>query len=262
MDIKGITAFLNTWQQLVGSAAGPFIAFILAIWYEARKDRKRSLARIEATLTQVFNEMQVAQEMLKSFALRLDALVQEVKDEANPTTFILSREAFPPLRDIVVTSDLAHLRLGGSYYLHNKLLWIDTGVKNANSAMQMSRISLGSVFEMNEAMVARKVPPPQQRADYAANLQAYTGTIRNLTDFLSKGLRLVAEAKLYNAKFNTVYQRTVGWWYEGVSFKYFKNRREITQYTEPLNVVDRINALLVTEVDIFFAEVENRKKNI
>jgi len=260
--IKVGLGLLDHWQTLVGSLLGPFLAFLVGKEYEVRNEKRKALRKVEASITRSLNESFRTRKMLKDFKERLLKLIKTIRNEPNENIYNLSIENFPPISTLTSDAELSGLNLSGSLYLHNKLLWIATGINNNNTLVQNLRPSYQKLYELNKPLIEQKVHPTKQRDIYASNLENYSQAIDNLMDFTYKGIEIMTQTKVYNLKLIKGGRRFVVWWYEGVSFKYFRNKIDFEKYSVPLNMVDRIDKVINKKVIELIAEAERREKAV
>src|SRR3989338_8894259 len=133
--------FINKWQTLVGSALGPFLAVIfssIVFWIksliESRNERKEFLRRIEIGITRSLDDTYKTRQKLQYFVSRLRTLITEIREETDARNFSLESINYPTIRDIYRDIGAPNFKVR-SYYLHNKLLWADAGIKETNETV-------------------------------------------------------------------------------------------------------------------------------
>jgi hypothetical protein len=247
------------WQTLVGALLGPFLAFLVGEAYQYNKASREAIRRVEASITQSLNDSLAIRKLLRAFKVRIQELIQEIRREQNENAYHFQEENFPPISELASDAGLSGLKLSRSLYLHNKLLWIATGIKNTNHWLQELKLGYRRLYEKNLMLREWGAAPVQQREAYANNLQNFLQAIDNIISFTEKGIKIMTQTKIYNQKLTGFTKRLVIWWHEGRSFKYFKDRSELKKYAVPLNITDRIDKILDKEVKDLIAEAERRE---
>lgn len=133
--------FINKWQTLIGSALGPFLAVILSaigFWIKSaigsKNERKEFLRRIEIGITRSLDDTFKTRIKLQYFVSRLRSLITEIKAVTDERHFSLESINYPTIRDIYRDIEAPNFKVK-SYYLHNKLLWADAGIKETNETV-------------------------------------------------------------------------------------------------------------------------------
>lgn len=254
------STLLFKWQTLLGAFLGPFFAFLVGKAYGSWEERKQALRRIEASITRSLNESFTTRKLLRAFRQRLVELIQELRSEQNPNVYNLSIENFPPISPLTSDAELSGLKLSKSLYLHNKLLWIATGINNTNFWVQELRPNYQRLYALNQTLVDRGVAPARVRTIYAGNLENFLKAVDNLTNFTQQGIQVMTQVKIYNQKLVGPLRGLVVWFYEGVSFRYFRNKEELREYSVPLNITSRVDILLEQEVNNLISEANRREQ--
>lgn len=272
MTIPDITTFIEKWQGLIGSALGPFLAVVLSaigFWIksaiETRKERKEFLRRIEISLARSLNDTFTAREQLKWFSGRIKNLIAESKSITGDKIFFLNRINFPTTREIYRDIDMPNFKIK-SYYLHNKLMWIDAGIKEMNETVANLKNDFEDLIRQNEVLVAvmRNNPnPPMQRDAYERNLESFAKAI---DDYVSKsikqGIEIMTQVKIYNEKLRKRYGYWFWWKIEGTRFKYFRTKAKQKEFARNLDSLERIDGIIKGEVDLLIKKAEERSKKL
>ena len=243
------TDFLFRWQNLVGSALGPFLAIILSVlgFYFKGKiqkyyNRKEAVRRAEISFSITLNQIHTIVVQLNDFVLRIKKLITEIEKIDNPNHFSLHETNFPPIINIYFDEELLKMKFK-SYYIHNKILIIDTGIRWNNSTIQKIKCIFEKLLKRNE-MMAEKVNPTAQRKDYLENLKGYIEMVDQfLRTLKTQNIKSLVQAKVYNLMLMKKYYFTI-WKYEGASLKYFKNNKKKEKYNGDIAAVDRVDSLL------------------
>lgn len=265
-------AFLREWQNLIGAALGPFLAVILsAIGYwckskiEAMHERKEAHRRIEIAVARSLNDNYILRTQLQWFAGRVKKLAAEARTIINPKEYFLSRINFPSMREIYRDQDMARFKVR-SYYIHNKLLFLDAGIKETNETVAMLKNDFEEIIRQNGLLVAvmRDHPnPPAQRDAYAANLDAYTAEIENyISRGINQGIKIMVQVRVYNRKLREKHGYWVWRKYEGTWMKYFRTKAEQKAFARHLDSLDSIDAAIESEVQEEQRRADERRKKL
>ncbi len=270
--------FLKEWQDLVGAALGPFLAVVLSaigFWIKSSidksKERAEAMRRIEAYTARALNDICFIDEKLKFFVAQLRTLATSTRGIGNPAEFSLSTVNCPFFGVIYLDSNALNFRIR-SYYLHNKVMWMDAEIKDINGMITNLERDYDHVIKLNDMLVGlmksdygtpRDATP--QRIAYAENLETLAAGIEEYYSrrFL-KSIKSIAQLKTYNTKVRKPYFRGFfEWWlYEGVSFKYFPSMEDFKGFARNLESIDRIDKSLEEEVKAVMAKAEERGKII
>jgi hypothetical protein len=260
--------FINKWQTLIGSTLGPFLAIILsAIGFyiksiiENKNKHKEFLRRIEISTTRSLNDIYTVREQLKQFAALIKSLAEEARAETDDSTYFLNRINFPTIREIYRDIEISTFGIR-SYYLHNKLLWIDAGIKEVNETLFNLKNDFEGLIRQNEILVVltRDNPnPPTQRKTYANNLESFSKAIEDYTSTnIQKGIELMTQIKIYNELMRGKHGYWFWWKQEGTKFKYFRTKSEQKEFSRNLDSLDRIDKVIKQEVDLSIENAEKR----
>ena len=265
-------AFLEKWQILVGAALGPFLAIILSvIWFwiksknKARKQYREYLRRIEISMTRSLDGTYKMREQLKQIAQRIKKLVSDSRAITNDSTFFLHRVNFPAVREVYRDIEIANFKVK-SYYLHNKLLWIDAGIKEVNEITINFKNDFNDLMRQNEMLITLmgdKPKPAIQRKAYADNLEGFAKAIEDyISKHIPQGIEIMTQIKVYNERLR---RRYYGYWFrwkqEGTKFKYFQNKNSQKSFARNLDSLDRIDKVIKEEVESAISEAESKVRN-
>lgn len=241
------------WQELIGSLLGPFLAIILSIfgfWLKSHIEFLRSLRenfrRIEVSLTRSINDLYDVREELRGFIERLDCIITSIGQVRGETAYCTQETNFPPIADVFEDIDLPNLKIR-SYYLHNKLLFVDAGIKNINKGLERLRDDYRILIQKNERLVEWKGKASDQRIAYIVNLKGFRNIILKCINYIDIGIKTITQAKIYLDKRRNN-RRFFIWKHEGITFKYFKNKNSIDDRYRSLNLLDRIDLVIENEV--------------
>lgn len=272
MITPDITNFIEKWQGLIGSALGPFLAVVLSVigfWIksviESKKERKEFLRQIEISMARSLNDTFVAREQLKWFSGRIKDLVAESKSITDDRTFFLNRINFPTTREIYRDIDMPKFKIK-SYYLHNKLMWIDAGIKEMNETVSNLKKDFEDVIRQNEVLVAvmRNNPNPKMQRDaYERNLESFAeGINKYVSKSIQQGIEIMTQVKIYNEKMRKRYGFWFWWKIEGTRFKYFRTKTEQKEFSRNLDSLERIDKTIEKEVESIIEKAEKRSKKL
>jgi hypothetical protein len=260
--------FLYKWQDLTGAALGPFLAIILSalgFWVKEKRaairERKEAHRRIEIAVARSLNDAFILREQLKWMAGRVNTLARAARAITEPNIFFMNRVNFIPMREIYRDADLSRFKVR-SYYIHNKLLFLDAGIKETNEAVVGLKNDFEEIVKQNATLVAlmNDTPnPPMQRETYAANLEAFATEAEGYaTSFLNTGIKTMVQLKVYNNLLRERHGYWVWWRNESTWLKYFRTKTEQKKYARTLNSLDAIDALIETKVQQIMQEAETR----
>jgi len=266
--------FINKWQTLIGSALGPFLAVILSaigFWIksavENKKERKEFLRRIEIGTTRSLDDTYKTRQKLQFFVSRLRNLITEIRAVTDPRQFSLESINYPTMRDIYRDIDTPNCKVK-SYYLHNKLLWADAGIKETNETVISLKNDFAELQRKNELhiilMRQNQTPnPAQQRAEYATNLESFANAIDDFINrFIKQGIEIMTQIKIYNEHLRKKYGHWFLWKHEGTKLKYFRNKTEQKAFARNLDSLERIDKAIQKEVESAITEAEKRAEKL
>ena len=267
LSTTDLISIIHDWQELIGSAMGPFLAIILSaisFWirskYLSRKERKEAIRQTEVSVTRSLHDMYRTREEVIYFLERLRSLVQSVKDIKDETTYMIEEINFPHLKDVFTDSTLPILGFK-SYYLHNKLLLGDAGITATNSMLKGLKETFTTIIANNKFLIALRERPRAQRNSYVENLGGFVNVVD--TDVLlsiNNGIRALMEIKAYNLKLMR-HSLTV-WKYEGRSFKFFINLLEFRKYSGNPDAIDKLDKKFEKEVQELLIQANGRGKKL
>lgn len=272
--MEALIRFLDTWQTLVGAALGPFLAVLLSVigfWIksvvENKRERKEFLRRIEVGITRSLEDTYKTRQKLLYFVSRLNNLVVQIRAVADPRQFSLESINYPTVREIYRDIEAPNFKVK-SYYLHNKLLWADAGIKETNETVISLKNDFAELQRKNELHIIlmkqnANPNPAQQRAEYSANLVLFANAIDDfIARFMKQGIEIMTQIKIYNEHL----RRKRGYWFlwkhEETKFKYFRNKEEQKQFSRNLDSLERIDEVIRTEVEASINEAEERAKKL
>jgi len=258
------------WQTLIGSALGPFLAVVLSavgFWIksaiESKNERKEFLRRIEIGITRSFDDTFKTRIKLQYFVSRLRSLITDIRAITDNCRFSLESINFPTIRDVYRDTDLPNFKVK-SYYLHNKLLWTDAGIKETNETVISLKNDFAELQRKNELhiilMRQNQTPnPAQQRSEYADNLESFANAIDEfITKFMKQGVEIMTQIKIYNEHLRKKYSCWFLWKHEGTKLKYFRNKTEQRNFARNLDSLDRIDKVIQKEVEEAIKDAEDR----
>ena len=255
--------FVYKWQTLIGSTLGPFLAIFLSLIgffatskYKSWTYKKESIRLVEVSITRTINDLYSTRKKLEDFIDRLRKLAKDVRATTGDKTYSLERTNFPAAREIFFNTDLPNLKFG-SIYLHNQILFTDSGIKEINSWLIKMEKDFESMATKNEFLVGLSPKPSahDQRTQYAENLEIFADAIKNFVIHIKREIKTVTQIKIYNLKLMQKRIRTI-WKYESGKFKYFKTSNEKNEYKKWSNIIDRINNIIDKEVELSLADAE------
>lgn len=254
--------FLHEWQDISGAFLGAFLAVILSgIGYliaravEQARERKETLRKIEVSITYTLNSIHNEQEKLRKFIAEVRKLVGEIRATTNPREFAMHSINAPTMIGVYLNEEIIHFRIN-SYYLHNKLLWVHSGIKDTNATLLALPNDYDRVLKMNETMInlmtsSGSPNPPAQRTTYANNLEALVNGIEKFcNEELPKAMTNSIQVKVYNEKFRKPFPKGKfeKWKHEGRNFRYFRTQADYEKFARNLESIDRIDKEIESDV--------------
>lgn len=244
--------FLNSWQTLIGSALGPFLAIMFSVigfWIKTRiessKELKENLRRIEIGITRGLNEAFIVQQQIAKTVQLVRGCAAEVEAVEDEKQYMLNIVNFPITGEIYRDPDTSLLKTR-SYYLHNKLLITDSALKETNKVLDNLKKDFEALIRLNE-LISTKEQPNRQRQMYAQNLKSFADA---LECYSSKGIpnliKLMMQVKNYNNKLRERHGATLKK-YERTGWKIWK-KKDIKKSITNLSAVDRIDEKLEFEI--------------
>lgn len=137
------------------SVAGFFIKRL----YEKREERKEAVRRAEISFAITLNQIYTTIGHLNAFVSRINSIINDVEKITNPELYSLHETNFPPIINIHFDDELLKMKFK-SYYIHNKILIIESGVRWTNSTIQEIKCGFERLLKKNEAMAEKVNPPP------------------------------------------------------------------------------------------------------
>lgn len=242
------------WQTLIGSLLGPLLAFYAALFYHSRMDGRENIRRTEITLSRVLNDIYESREALNNFLVRLEKTIKSI--DLDDEKFFMYRGNFPN-KKIFMDERLSDLKLH-SLYLHNKLMWIESGVRNID-------ISLNEMYESFIAILndsrdnAGKMKPVEQKYLLSKELNGFSNWVKELLEYYNAGIKMLAQAKIYNLMLKDKSRRSIIRKYEKLSFKYYlKTDKFKKDYTSVFTMQKRIDEIIEPKVAEIINEAERR----
>ena len=176
---------------------------------------------------------------------------------------LLKRNYFSKL--VYIDTEAPNFKVG-SYYLHNKLLWADAGIKETNEIVINLKNDFAELQRKNEMLIVlmkeNQTPDPtQQRKVYANNLELFANAIDEFNKkFIEQGNEIMTQIKIYNNHLRKKYGK--GYWFlwknEGTRLKYFNNKAKQNKFSRNLDSLDRIDKIIKKDVELSIKEMEER----
>lgn len=266
--------FINKWQILIGSALGPFLAVVLSaigFWIKSaigsKNERKEFLRRVEIGITRSLDDTFKTRIKLQYFVSRLRSLITEIKAVTDERHFSLESINYPTIRDIYRDIEAPNFKVK-SYYLHNKLLWADAGIKETNETVISLKNDFAELQRKNEMLIIlmrqNQTPnPTQQRGVYAENLESFANAIDEfIKKFIGQGIEIMTQIKIYNEHLRKKHGYWFLWKHEGTRFKYFRNKTEQKNFARNLDSLERIDKVIQKEVEKAIKDAEDRASKL
>lgn len=262
---------VKEWQELIGAAVGAFLAVIGSlITYainsanEERKQRKEFLRQIEISITRSMQDTFIVGEQLRYFTQRAGALVTTVRSYG-PNAIVLERINFPTVREVYRDLAMPSSKLK-SYYLHNKVMWVDAAIRDINETAVNLKNDFENLIRQNETLIAlmKEDPNPSVPRDaYAENLEIF---IRAIDDFRTKSLdqiiKIMMQVKVYNNAIRKPCGFMYRWRHEGIGFNFFCWKFELVKVANDLDAIEPIDMAIEADVLLGLRKADKRKKKI
>lgn len=255
-DLIKILNIIKEWQTLVGVLVGSFIGAWMSLMglyfrdiFKEMNRRKEGRRRIEISSTRALNDIITVKMNLFLFITRTEKIIEEInKFIDDDSKFVLSDTNFPHLK-IFLDPMLPEI-VTKSYYVHNKILGIDTGVKVLNDSLIDLKQNFPLFFKKNEFLVVNQASKREQKETYRGNLKDFNILIKEnlISNSIDVGMKTLMQLKVYNSKMRGRWGWYMRWKYERVDFKYFRGYKEISNYNQELTCIERIDELIESEV--------------
>ncbi len=257
------TTLLFQWQTLIGAFLGVLGAFFVGLigfignhFYIKYKDIRESIRLTEISLAIVLNDIYDIEKNLQEFLGRLNKIVIEpLRRCSNTNQYFLNETNFPSSA-VYIDPALVHAK-HGSYYVHNKILIMYKNLKGANATLSEMKINYKNIIQKAELLVERGATTTNQNDEYLRNNESFYEFVSEAINQLQKAKKHLAEIKVYNLKLLEKRHFQI-WCLEGVSFKYFKNKKELEEYKSSLTCLDRIDKVISDEVVSIMEKAEER----
>ena len=242
------------WQTLLGSLAGPILAIYVATNIQSRKDVGENIRRVEVSLSGILNDIYESKEVLSDFVGRLDQFIQDIESDNN--SYFVGRINFPN-KKVFLGEQLSNFRLH-SLYLHNKLLWIEGGVRNIDVSLNEMHDSFTSILEDSKNNTAR-MNAKSQRSLLAQEFRGFQNWVRSLIEYYDSGIKILVQAKVYNLMLKEEGRSKTIRKYEKLPIKYiFKSKEFKKHYTSIFGMQERIDRLIAPKVQELLDEAQRR----
>jgi len=261
-----MTEFLLKWQTLIGAFLGPFLLG-LGAWFKGviskKEERKEYLRRIEISITRSLDDTYKTRQKLQDFVSRLRVLVAQIRTITDQSNFSLETTNYPTIRDVYRDLETPNFKIK-SYYLHNKLLWTDSGIKETNETVAGLKNDFVDLLRKNELHIVlmrqnRNPNSAQQRDDYAYNLEGFANSIDEfINKFIKYGIEIMTQVKIYNNHLRKRSGKWFLWKCEGINFRYFRNKIKQKEFSRNLNSLERIDKIIEKEVKSAIQDAEDR----
>jgi len=269
IDIQAI----REWQELIGAALGAFLAVIGSlITYainsrnEGRKARKEFLRQIEISITRSMQDTFIVGEQLKFFTQRAGALVTTIRSYG-ANSIVIERINFPTVREIYRDLAMPSFKLK-SYYLHNKIMWVDAAVRDINETAANLKNDFENLLKQNETLVALMQASPNPNPSipkdaYAENIEIFIRAVDEFRDkALEQAIRIMMQVKVYNNAIRKPCGFVHRWRHEGIGFNFFCWKLELIKTADNLDTLDQIDKAIEKDVLSGLKKADERKKKI
>ena len=206
--MEKIIQFLKEWQTLIGVFCAAMLSvfiFLIKNFSKNRRNYKEYLRQIEISTTQSLNDIYVLRSQLEYFIGKVKELEEEINKITSPIEFFLGEINFPITREIYWGKNLSNFKVK-SYYLHNKILWADAGIKDINKIIRNLENDFKEMKGKNrELVILGKIDQEKQRETYRKSLTSFREAIdKFIPETLLPFIEIVVQIKFYNDKMRKI----------------------------------------------------------
>jgi hypothetical protein len=241
---------LKNWQTLFGIILGALISlmgfYLQSVW-KSILERKENKRRLEISLTIALNDIFDTRLTINIFKQRVTEIIQEIDRVLADDTKYLLDETNMPVMEIYFDQNLVFAKTK-SYYIHNNILGAASAIKSINSNFVDMKQNFKSLSEKNIFLVNLQVSKHEQKVTYKGNLQNILNIMDEMLKHLSIGALTLTRIKFYNESLRNRWGFLTSWRYEGCSFKYFKNKAAMNEYSVDMASLERIDNLIDDKV--------------
>lgn len=253
------TETLKDWQTLLGIILGVLVSltgfYLQSIWnsYVERKENKR---RLEIALTVALNDIFDTRLTIRNFKQRVAEIVENIDEVINDDSKYMLESTNMPAMNIYFDQNLIYAKTK-SYYVHNNILGAASAISSINENFSDMRQNFKSLEDKNYFLVQVGAAKKEQKGTYKHNLQNIQQIMDQILTHLETGVLTLMRIKIYNDSLRSKWGFLTSWRYEGISFKYFRDKVALSKYNADMSSLDRIDDLIKTKVT---SEIEKYEK--
>jgi hypothetical protein len=217
-------------------------------WMNDATALKESRRQTDVLMALMINDSRALSKFLNNFIQRIDELLAKLELVRLDSSKYFMEETNFPIKKMISIESLLVSKLK-SYYLLNKLLWIDLWSRNANDQIAQMENFYRGLLKKNEFLVSINADKREQKETYKANLIDFRANVKSIKDDIDGQLRILFQIKIYTLKLMGSYQFFYLWKYERVDFKFFRDYKEMKKYNREFSCLDRIDKMIDLEVE-------------
>ncbi len=261
MITSTIINILYNWQTLIGSAIGiilPIMFWYLKELYESKKDHKKNLIYLEKYLVNAINSVYDTRFTIEKFLNNQFQGLKENIETRGDDCYSIDCAFFPLIGIDFIDYKILSINTR-SGYLDNKVALVLRNLKDLHASISDSQRQFTHTVDMNKAMASQKLNPPSvQNNMYKKNLREFEIMLRKI--ILDKNIKTAIHTLVSSNIILLEFRKMgAGKWqrkFARVSFKYFKNNKELNKFKE--NAPKRIDEYFEEKID---TEIKNLEKN-
>jgi hypothetical protein len=252
--------FIKEWQTIFGIILGALtsvIGFYSLSTLNNFLERKENKRKIEISLTIALNDIFDTRLTINKFKERVTEIIGVIDAAMNNDERYVLEETNMPMMDIHFVEDLVYAKTK-SYYIHNNILGMASAIKSINANFVDMRQNFKSLAEKNRFLVESGASKREQKETYKGNLENILTIMNDVSSHLSMGTLYLTRIKIYNGFLRRRLGSFYSWKYEGISFKYFKNKKYSNEYNAEMCSLERIDNLIEGNVNGLIEEYEKK----
>jgi hypothetical protein len=237
------------------------VGFLIKSSIDTSKERREYQRRVEVGITMSLNQMLEAREQLRYLSEKMKKSAARIRSDRHPKTICLDTVNFPAISEIYNNYDAIWYK-PRSYYLHNYLLFSIRVIVATNAQIADFRETLAHIERDNNLLVDRMIKTgldaQAQKDTYAENIETLCNGIEGYISNLKQVIIMLLRVKIYNNHIRSRFGWYFYWQAEGRSFKYFRDRASYNAYSRTIELCDRIDAIIESEVNEELNKLESK----
>ena len=261
--INDLYNFLYNWQTLAGSAIGiilPIMFWYAKELYEAKKEHKKNLIYLEKYLVNSINSIYDTKLTIEEFlGKQLKGLKKDIESR-NPNSYSVDYTFFPLVGKDFIDYKILSINTN-SGYLDNQIALVLRNLKDLNITISDLQRQFTSAINKNDIIAFNRFnSASEQKKSYIENLEEFERILKEI--MLGKNIKTAIHT-LVSSNIILLEFRKMGiqkWRrkFAGISFKYFKNKKELNKFKE--GSPDRIDEYFKEKIDTEIKKLEKGYK--